>query len=160
MKIDPQINAERQAARKNRKLEQRYPLLHHAGILEQVAERWTAERHLALQAACRAALEANMARAHAQAFASTELYLEVCCELVSEEQMRVWTLRCNRAGFPKDPAYIADFWYQRLKEALGLDKRCACGGVWVCGLIQPRRSGEHTHILDWRCADCGTAAQL
>jgi hypothetical protein len=61
MKIDPQINAERQAARKNRKLEQRYPLFHHAGILEQVAERWTAERHLALQAACRETLDANMA---------------------------------------------------------------------------------------------------
>lgn len=29
MPIDPQINAERQAARKNRQLEQRYPLLHH-----------------------------------------------------------------------------------------------------------------------------------
>jgi hypothetical protein len=48
MKIDPQINAERQAARKNRKLEQHYPLLHYAGILEQIAERWTAARHLAL----------------------------------------------------------------------------------------------------------------
>jgi hypothetical protein len=29
-----------------------------------------------------------MARAHAQAFASTELDLEVCCELVGEDQMR------------------------------------------------------------------------
>lgn len=38
MKIDPQINAERQAARKNRKQEQRYPLLHHAGILDQLVE--------------------------------------------------------------------------------------------------------------------------
>jgi hypothetical protein len=42
MQIDPQINAERQAARKNRTLEQKYPLLHHAGIVHQVVERWTA----------------------------------------------------------------------------------------------------------------------
>ena len=160
MKIDPHLNAERQAARKNRKLERQYPLLHHAGILEQVAERWTAARHLALQAACRESLAARMSAAQAQAFAATELYMEVCAELTSEDQMRAWTLRCNRAGFPKTPAYIADFWYQRLKDALGLDKRCACGGVWVCGLHQPRRSGEHTHVLDWYCARCGCTPPL
>lgn len=158
MKIDPQTNAERQAARKNRKLEQRYPLLHDAGILEQVAERCTAERHLALQAACREALEASMSAAQAQAFASTELYMEVCCELTSEEQMRAWTLRCNTAGFPKRPHYIADFWYQRLKDALGLAQPCRCGGISVCGLLQPRRRGERTHILDWYCARCHAPA--
>lgn len=154
MQIDPQINAERQAARKNRQLEQRSPLLHHAEIVEQVAERWTAERHLALQVACREALAASLSAAQAQAFASTELYMEVCHELTSEDQMRAWTLRCNRAGFPKRPHYIADFWYQRLKDALGLAEPCHCGGIWVCGLLQPRRSGETTHILDWWCADC------
>lgn len=57
-------------------------------------------------------------------------------------------------------AYIVDFWYQRLKDVLGLAQPCRCGGIWVCGLIQPRRSGEHTHILNWRCADCGTAARI
>jgi hypothetical protein len=149
MKIDAQINAERQAARKNRQLEQRYPLLHHAGILEQLVERWTAERHLALQAACREALGTSIAEGQARAFASTEIYMEVCAELTSEDQMRAWTLRCNRAGFPKRPHYIADFWYQRVKEALGLDQPCNCGGIWVCGLLQPRRRGETTHILDW-----------
>jgi hypothetical protein len=107
---------ERQAARKNRKLEQRYPLLHYAGILEQVAERWTAERHLALQQACREALDASMAAAQAQAFASTELYMDICHELAGEDQMRAWTLRCNTAGFPKRPHYIADFWYQRVRR--------------------------------------------
>jgi hypothetical protein len=100
MKINPQINAERQAARKNWKLEQKYPLLHHAGILEQIVERWTAEGHLALQAACREALETSRAEGQARAFAHTELYMDVCCELTSEDQMRAWTLRCNTAGFP------------------------------------------------------------
>ncbi|HEY0606009.1 MAG TPA: hypothetical protein VGD58_24000 [Herpetosiphonaceae bacterium] len=154
MQIDPQINAERQAATKNWKLEQKYPLLHHAGIFEQVAERWTAERHLALQAACREALAASMSAAQAQAFASTDLYMEVCAELTDEEQMRAWTLRCNTASIPKRPHSIADFWYQRLKDALGLAQPCRCGGIWVCGLLQPRRRGETTHILDWYCADC------
>lgn len=99
-----------------------------------------------------------MSAAQAQAFASTELYTEVCAELTDEDQMRAWTLRCNRAGFPKRPHYIADFWYQRVLHALGLAEPCRCGGIWVCGLLQPRRRGEHTHMLDWWCARCGRAA--
>lgn len=87
-----------------------------------------------------------MAEAQAQAFASTELYMEVCCELTSEEQMCAWTLRYNTAGFPKRPHYIANFWYERVKEVLGLDQRYPCGGIWVCGLHQPRRRGEITHV--------------
>jgi hypothetical protein len=160
MTIDPQTNAERQAARKNRQLEQRYPLFHHAGILEQVVERWTAERHLALQAACCESLAASMSVAQAHAFAHTELYMEVCHELTNEDQMRAWTLRCNRAGFPKRPHYVANFWYERLKDALGLDQGCPCGGIWVCGLIQPRKKAEPSHILDWYCADCGIVAAI
>lgn len=80
-----------------------------------------------------------MAEAQARAFAHTELSMDVCAELTNEDQMRAWTLRCNTASFPKRPHSIADFWYQRLKEALGLDQPCRCGGIWVCGLHQPRR---------------------
>jgi hypothetical protein len=84
--------------------------------------------------------------------------MDVCAELTDEDQMRAWTLRCNTAGFPKRPQYIVDFWYQRVKEALGRAEPCRCGGIWVCGLHQPRRRGETTHILDWYCARCHAPA--
>lgn len=48
--------------------QQRSPLPHCAEIVEHVAERWAAERHLALQAACRQSLAAGMSAAQAQAF--------------------------------------------------------------------------------------------
>lgn len=139
-------------------MKRRDPLRHHAGIVEQVVERWTAERHLALHAACRESLAASMSAAQAQAVASTELYMEICHELTGEDQMRTWTLRCTTAGFPKRPEYIAGFWYQRVKEALGLDQPCRCVGIWVCGLHQPRRQEQPTHIWDWYCAACGASA--
>lgn len=47
MRIDPQTNAERQAASTNRTQAQRYPLLHHAGIVDQLVERWAAECQVA-----------------------------------------------------------------------------------------------------------------
>lgn len=40
------------------------------------------------------------------------------------------------------------------KETLSLDQRCNRGGSWVCGLQQPRRRGEQTHMLDCSCAEC------
>lgn len=63
--------------------------------------------------------------------------------------MHAWTLRGNRAGFPKRPQDIADFWYQRVKEALSFDQPCPYGGIWVCELHQPCRCGGYTHILAW-----------
>lgn len=40
---------ERQGASKNRQPAQRSPLLHHAGIVDQLVEHWTAEHYLALR---------------------------------------------------------------------------------------------------------------
>lgn len=90
---------------------------------------------------------ASMSAAQAHALAHTALYMEVCCELTNQDQMRDWMLRCNSAGFAKRRTPLPIF--ERVKEALGLDQRCSCGGIWVCGLHLLRRCGEETHMLDW-----------
>lgn len=153
--VDRQLNAERQAAHKNRKLAERYPLMAWSGELWDFVEPWTAERHIELQDACLAGLNASLAAGEQRMIGRIAFYNEVLLELIGVEQMAALSLRWNSGSVPKKLEYCADFWYQRLKEALGYAPSCPdCGDSFVTDMHQ---SGDPFH---WWCAGCKRTTPL
>lgn len=104
--------AAKTAARHNKKLAQRFPLLALGNQLELVADMWTAERVMADERRFRAAMDAADQRARTRGDALRDLV----SQRVSGDELAAMDAHFRRVLPQDDAGYWSDYWWCKLRQ--------------------------------------------